>query len=311
MADSSGGPQFGERAAYGPNDHCYRHPDRQSFTLCQRCGKTICPDCQTASSVGVFCPDCVKAHSATRAQRASRSLRVGGRVLAGSSTPVVTYTIMAMCAVVFVGQMLLHEVTTTLWYSPVYSLPQQFEPWRMVTAMFTHSTSAIFHILFNMYALWLFGRQLEHFLGRLYFIVLYVFAGVGGSLAVMFWGYTGMDALRTATVGASGAIFGILAAMLVAMRASQVNVRSLAVLIAINFAIGFIPGVNISWQAHLGGMIVGAATMAVLLKFRGPRQRSKRIIALVLLGAVLVALSFAYFFVNPLFLFPPVTVLQG
>lgn len=230
--------------------------------------------------------------------------------MASSETPVVTYTIMIVSLIVFVGQMLFREVTTTLWYSPLYSLPEQFEPWRMITAMFTHSTGAIFHILFNMYALWLFGRQLERFVGRLNFTVLYFLAGLGGSLAVMFWGYTGLDALRTATVGASGAIFGILAAMLVAMRAQRVNITSLAVLLAINFAIGFIPGVNISWQAHLGGMIVGAATMALLLKFRGPRHRAGRIGSLIALTAVLVALSFAYFAANPLSMLDPAIMLQ-
>ena len=59
---SSGGsvPQFGERADYGPEDVCYRHPDTPSFTLCQRCGRTICSQCQTVSSVGVLCPECVR-----------------------------------------------------------------------------------------------------------------------------------------------------------------------------------------------------------------------------------------------------------
>src|SRR5690606_397956 len=108
----------------------------------------------------------------------------------------------------------------------------------MLTSMFTHSTGSFFHILFNMYALWLFGRELERILGRGLFLSVYLLAGLGGSLFVMLWGYTGIDAFRTPVVGASGAIFGVLGATLVALKTARVSTTSLAVLIGINFAIG-------------------------------------------------------------------------
>ncbi|MBL3685384.1 rhomboid family intramembrane serine protease [Leucobacter zeae] len=302
MANGSG-PAFGERVEYGPDDVCYRHRGTHSFTLCQRCGRTICPECQVVSAVGVLCPDCVRATQPGASARAARSARVTGRRLAALDAPV-TYGIMALCAIVYIGQMLTHyfgadEVTLLLWYAPLYSLPDVFEPWRMVTAMFTHSTGFIFHILFNLYALWLFGRNLEQMIGRWSYLMLYLFAGVGGSLGVMFWGYADPQSVLIPTVGASGAIFGVLAATLVAFRAAKVNATSLAVLIAINFGIGLIPGASISWQAHLGGMIVGAATMSVLLATRGPRKKSQRVLGLVGVGAVLVALSCAYFVALP------------
>lgn len=308
---SSGGgsaPQFGERAEPGPDDFCYRHKDRPSFTLCQRCGRTICADCQTVSSVGVLCADCVKAAQPGAAQRVGRTARVTARRLGDREKPVITYGIMIACAVVFAAQWIgvwaaQNAVTQALWYAPLYSLPQVFEPWRMLTSIFTHSTGFLLHILFNLYALWLFGRGLEQMLGRLWFTVLYLFAGVGGSLGVMFWVYFAPDpvlALQTPTVGASGAIFGLLTATLVAYRAHRVNVTSLAVLIAINFAIGLMPGASISWQAHLGGMIVGALTTWVLLATRGPRKKTVRVWAMIGLGVALVALSFAYFLLLPL-----------
>ena len=309
MANGSG-PAFGERVEYGPNDVCYRHPRVHSFTLCQRCGRTICPDCQNVSAVGVLCPDCARQTRSGPAKRAARATRVTGRRLAASSTPV-TYGIMIVCALVYVAQLLSHYfgadgVTFALWYAPLYSLPSDlfglptsFEPWRMVTVMFTHSTGFIFHILFNLYALWLFGRNLEGIIGRVQFLVLYLFAGVGGALGVMFWVYVDPSSINQPTVGASGAIFGVLAATLVAFRASRVNVTSLAVLIAINFGIGLLPGANISWQAHLGGMIVGAATMGVMYALRGPRKRTRRIVSLVGLGVVLAALGCAYFVALP------------
>lgn len=302
MSNESG-PAYGERVEPGPDDVCYRHPGVRSFALCQRCGRTICGDCQVVSPVGVLCPECTKEMRAPATQRAARSTRVAGRRIAAMDAPV-TYGVMILCGVIFIAQWLSatfggNEVTAALWYAPLYSMPGVFEPWRMLTVMFTHSPSFIFHILFNLYALWLFGRNLEQTIGRGAFAVLYVFAGIGGSLGVMMWAYADPQSLVAPTVGASGAIFGVLAATLVTMRAARVNITSLAVLIAINFAIGFIPGAAISWQAHLGGMVVGAVTMWVLLATRGPRRRKQRIAGLVGLGVLLVLASGAYFVVAP------------
>lgn len=279
-----------------------------SFTLCQRCGKTICPDCRVNSPVGVLCKECVRDAQPRTSQRVARSARATGRRVASTDAPVVTYGIMIVSALVFAAQLISRyfgdgAVTALLWYAPLYSLPPEifsFEPWRMVTMMFTHSTGFLLHILFNMYALWLFGRNLEQVLGRVTFALLYLFAGIGGGLGVMFWVYADPTSINVPTVGASGAIFGVLAATLVALRAARANITSLAVLIAINFGIGLLPGASISWQAHLGGMVVGALTTWALLATRGPRLRSRRILALVGIGAVLVLLTFAYFFVLPL-----------
>ena len=305
MSRDASGPQFGERAEYGPDDICFRHPDRQSFTLCQRCGRTICADCQHVSAVGVLCTDCVKQTQPSVAQRAKRSTRVTARRLAAPGTPVVTYSIMVLCGLVFAAQVLSanfgdNEVTRALWYAPLYSMPQLFEPWRMLTAMFTHSTGFVFHILFNMLALWLFGRNLEQMIGRGAFLLLYLFSGLGGSLVVMLWAYVDVQSLQVATVGASGAIFGLLTATLVAYKAARVNVTSLAVLIAINFAIGLLPGASISWQAHLGGMIVGGLTMWVLLSTRGPRKKNARVAVLIAIAAVLCIASGLFLVAPPI-----------
>ena len=303
MTPNGPGPAFGERAVYGPDDVCYRHPGAHSFTLCQRCGRTICAECQVTSPVGVLCPECVKQTSPGVSKRAARNARVAGRRVAALDTPV-TYTVMAVSALVFVAQLLGSYfggdgVTRALWYAPFYSLPSAFEPWRMLTVVFTHSTGFIFHILFNLYALWLFGRNLEQMIGRWAFLALYLLSGIGGSLGVMLWAYAAPASVMSPTVGASGAIFGVLAATLVAFRAARVNVTSLAVLLAINFGIGFIPGTAISWQAHLGGMLIGALTMWALLATRGPRFRARRTLALVGIAALLVAASFAYFVAIP------------
>lgn len=238
------------------------------------------------------------------ASRAQRSSRVTIRKLTAPGTPIVTYAIIALCVLVYIGQIISvnfgdNGVTASLWYAPLYSFPSQFEPLRMLTAMFTHSTGFVFHILFNLYALWLFGRNLEQMLGRQLYALLYVFAGIGGSLGVMLWAYVDPNTVLVPTVGASGAIFGVLAATLVAHKAAQVNITSLAVLIGLNFAIGLLPGAAISWQAHLGGIVVGALTMWVILNTRGPRKARARTWSLVAVGVALVLLSGSYFVVTP------------
>lgn len=324
---TTGGPSYGERAEYGETDVCYRHPGRQSFTLCQRCGRTICPECQIASPVGVLCRDCVKQTAAgpKGAARVRRSARVAGRRFAALEYPVTT-SIIALNVVIFALQLISHYfgsdgITRSLWYVPTYSLADgvhqvapgaldgypdgaylnaEFEPWRMLTVMFTHSVGFIPHILFNMLALYMFGRNLEQLIGKWRFLALYLLAGIGGSLGVMLWGYADTSGLFTPTVGASGAIFGVLAATVVAFRSMNANVSSLVVLLAINFGIGFMPGANISWQAHLGGMVVGALAMWIIVQTRGPRLRTRQIVGLVALGALLVALACAYLVVSPL-----------
>lgn len=322
---TTSGPSYGERAEFGADDVCYRHPDRHSFTLCQRCGRTICAECQVTSAVGVLCRDCVKQTSGAQGIRgASRSARVAGRRLAALESPV-TLAIIAVNVVVFALQLLSYYfgsdgVTKALWYAPLYSLPNgvyalppelgaglsegalfraEFEPWRMLTVMFTHSVTFLPHILFNMFALFLFGRNLEQMIGRWRFLVLYVCAGLGGSLGVMLWSYAQPASAFTPTVGASGAIFGVLAATLVAFKAMRTNVTSLAVLLGINFAIGFMPGSSVSWQAHLGGMIVGALVMWIIVRTRGPRLKTQQLTSLVVLGVALVVLACAFFAVHP------------
>lgn len=303
-------PRFGERAEYGPEDVCYRHPQVHSFTLCQRCGHTICPDCQVVSAVGVLCSGCVKETQPGTAQRTARAARVTGRRFAQLQYPV-TMVIIAVNVLVFVVQLIgrwffSNGVTAALAYMPLFSLPSvnlppgyEFEPWRMVTSMFAHDSSFVFHILFNMFALWLFGQNLERLLGRLQFAVLYLLAGLGGSLGVMFWVYVDPSSLFVWTVGASGAIFGVMAATLVVFRAANVSVKSLVVLIAVNLGIGFLPGTAISWQAHLGGMLVGALVTWIMVVLKGPKRKVQRIIALSILAVVLIALCLSYFAVLP------------
>ncbi|MCE7481574.1 rhomboid family intramembrane serine protease [Microbacterium profundi] len=284
------------------DNFCYRHPDRQSFVLCQRCMRTICPECQTQAAVGVICPECMKAERGSRTPAQKRAQRQwGGRSRArGSLTavqsgrPMMTYAIIAVTA--FVGLLQLipgFDVTGLLLFHVGYLFPDlsglPFQPWRLITAVLVHS--GIWHIGLNMLALWMIGRSLEPMLGRWRFLALYVLGGLGGSVAV------GIISPGTATVGASGAVFALFGALLVIGLHLGANMTGLFVLLGINLVIGFVPGFNIAWQAHVGGAAVGALVGLIVLRTRKRSQRKWQILLLIALAALLLA---AVFIVPPI-----------
>ena len=260
-----------------PENFCYRHPDRQSFVLCQRCLRTICPECQTQAAVGVICPECMQEQqrSATPAQRtAERRWRRSGVVAAGSGRPVVTYAIIGVAAAVYVLQFLFGNVITrALGFYAGALYPQltggPFEPWRLLTASVAHSS--LWHVGLNMLALWMIGRSLEPLLGRARFLTLYVLSALGGSVAVA------LLAPGSFVVGASGAIFGIFGALIIIARHIGSQITGILIVLGINLAIGFIPGMGISWQAHVGGLVTGAVIGLIYARTRAPRQRPLQI----------------------------------
>ena len=182
-------------------------------------------------------------------------------------------------------------VTERLLYAGVYSIPGNFEPWRMLTSVFVHSTGLIFHVALNMYTLWIFGQLLEGLLGRWRFLALYLISGLAGSVGVLWLGDP-----RTGVVGASGAIFGLMGAFLVVQRRLGGQTTQLLVLLGINLVIGFVPGLNIAWQAHLGGLVGGALVGLIFVETRKRSQQALQVWLLIALTAVLIALSFRYFY---------------
>jgi membrane associated rhomboid family serine protease len=263
-----------------PANYCYRHPDRQSFVLCQRCGRTICPDCQTQAAVGVHCPECVKEARGTAPRRPSM---IKGSLRSTRDQPVVTWSIIGLCVVVYVLQLLPNSpVTGLLLYYPPFTYT---EPWRMITALFVHSQTSLLHILFNMYSLFIFGPIIERMLGRGRYLALYLLSGLGGSVAVL------LIAPTTPVVGASGAIFGLLGAFFVIQRRLGGNNIQILIVIGLNLVIGFLPGTNIAWQAHVGGLITGAAVAFVYLKTRRADQRTIQIAGVTGVFVALVALT--------------------
>jgi membrane associated rhomboid family serine protease len=277
-------------------NYCYRHPDRQSFVLCQRCLRTICAECQTPAPVGVICPECMAQHSkdAAASQRAARenSPRTARTwvprrrtATAYDSRPLATYTIIAITVVAYLTQLIPGSpIANWLYLQGPFVMPGTafpFEPWRMLTVLFVHAS--IFHVGFNMLALWMIGQSLEPLLGHWRFVTLYLLSGFGASVAVV--------ALSPGqqVVGASGAIFGLFGALLIIGRHIGAPIGGIAVVIGINLVFTFLPGSGIAWQAHVGGLITGAVAGLIFARTRSRQQRALQIGLLVALFLALCA----------------------
>ena len=197
--------------------------------------------------------------------------------MANDGSPVVTYALMVVTALVFVAQLLLGPVVdeSVSYYPPFTAI----EPWTMITSLFGHLS--FFHIASNMFSLYIFGRILEPHLGRWRFLALYLISGFGGSVAVL------LIAPDVSVAGASGAIFGLLGAFFIMQRRLGGNSSQIVILIVLNLAIGFLPGVRIAWQAHVGGLIIGAVVALILV---ATRDRKQRVLQVVLISGVVVVL---------------------
>lgn len=257
--------------------YCYRHPDRESYVLCQRCGRTICGECQTQAAVGVHCPECVREARQGAPRTKPRAVAAFSRT---STQPVVTYSIIAVCVVLFLLQLIPGSPVTR--YLSYYPLLTQVEPWTMLTSVFVHGSP--FHLLVNMFSLFIFGAILERLVGRARFLALYLVAGLGGSVAVL---YLSPD---RGVLGASGAIFGLFGAFFIIQRRLGGNNVQILVLLGLNLAIPFfVPG--ISWQAHVGGLVTGLAVALVYLRTRRPNQRTAQFLMVAGIALVLIVAS--------------------
>jgi len=248
-----------------------------SYVRCQRCGRPTCPECQRQAAVGIHCVDCVA--EAARALPTTRTA-LGGVRHAGR--PVVTLTLIGLCVVSFVLQLVVPTWTARWLFSPVLGF---YEPWRFLTAAFLHSPGQYLHIVFNMVALWFVGPTLENTLGRARYITLYLMSAVGGAVGSVLLA-TATHSWTTGSVGASGAVFGLFGAILVVSMRLGGDVRGILVLIGINLALGFVMA-NIAWQAHVGGLVTGALLAAAYAYAPPDRRRLVAVAAPLAVGALL------------------------
>jgi len=270
---------------------CYRHPGRETAVSCSNCGRPICPDCMVYAAVGIKCPEC--AGQPTGARAATRKV---SRAAGGATGNVVTKTLIGVNVAVFLvsiaqgsGGLQPADSFVRDWALQAPAVADG-EWWRLVTSAFLHVN--LIHIGFNMLMLWWFGQALESALGRGRFIGVYLVSALAGSAGAL------LLSPDSYTLGASGAVFGILGAGLVLER-RQIYVfgGGALVVIMLNLAFTFLGPGNISVGGHLGGLIGGMlAVLGLSAAGRHPVYgRLDPLTVLTLLGLAAASVLVAYF----------------
>lgn len=251
---------------------CYRHPGRETGIRCTRCERPICPECMVNASVGFQCPDCVRGGSGTgHAPTANQPRTLAGGTIEGDPH-LVTKVLIGLCFALFLVQLSVGDSFTDRFdligqaYVPALGSVEgvaEGQWYRLLTAVFLHVD--YFHILSNMLSLWIFGRYVEEALGRTRYITLFVLSGLSGSALAYL-----IDAPNQPSLGASGAIFGVFGALAVLMRRQRYDMRPIAAMMVIMLIVTF-GWSNVSWEAHIGGLVGGAVIGFAMV--HAPRER--------------------------------------
>jgi membrane associated rhomboid family serine protease len=249
---------------------CYRHPGRETYLSCVRCGRPSCPDCLRSAPVGQQCVECV--HEGNRGVRTPKAV-FGGSLVSGATA---TWVLVGLNVVVYLGEWVYPKIVNYLdmvgaSYDP--TLHQNVgvadgQAYRLITSAFVHEPGLTGYgpvdIIFNMWALIIVGPSIEHMLGRLRYLAVYLISGIGGSVAFYF-----LAPANEAALGASGAIFGLFGAWFVLSRRQGLSSRGVVMVIGLNLVLDFVfPG--IAWQAHVGGLLAGCLLTAAYVY--APRQ---------------------------------------
>ena len=273
--------------SYEPR-YCYRHPDRETGLSCSECGRPICYECMTPAPVGIRCPE----HSgkpqgvqrvtsaATRAATGLGSRRVNAVTMALIGLNVLVYA-----AELAAGGDISGRNNTIYEHGALYGpLVAAGDWWRLITSAFLHYGP--FHLAINMYSLYFAGSILEQVIGRWRFALLYLVSGFAGAAGALFW------SPNIPTVGASGAIFGVLGALFVLERRGHIATGGqVAGLIVLNLIFTFALSSVISVGGHVGGLIGGFVLMLALVRFRHRWQLSVAAAAVVAAAAFILAYS--------------------
>ncbi|MBE7325972.1 rhomboid family intramembrane serine protease [Nocardioides sp. Y6] len=307
-------PSVGPSTSPSGVPHCYRHPGRETYIRCQRCERHVCPECMRDAAVGFQCPECVA--------RGAKETRSGRALLGGrrSENPQATSLGLAgVNLVIWVAVLVTGGATSWLadrlmlsplgrcvvgdgsqWYPNVdgaglcATLPGASWQsgladgawWQVLTHGFVHVD--LWHLALNAVGLMILGPPVEQAMGRLRFLALYLLATLtaGATIFVFAPPYS-------ATLGASGGVFGLMGALLVLSVRFRGDVRGLVTLLVLNAVITFaVPG--ISWQGHLGGFVGGALAAAVLVYApRGERRSLWQWLGFALIAVVVLAVFVA------------------
>jgi len=275
---------MGEATKYihPPMAVCYRHPGRETNVQCSNCGRSICPDCMTVTPVGMRCPEC--ARERTRVKRISPGLRAG---VAPATYALIAINVIAFIAEVGAGSSLsAFQGGGSIFRDGALNGPAvaDGECYRIVTAGFLHA--GILHIAFNMFALYILGTLLEPGIGTPRFLAVYFVSLLAGSFGAL------LITPDSFTVGASGAVFGLMSAAFIIARHRGVEQLAGQIGFFIIINIFFTLGVgNISVGGHFGGLIGGAlcALLIVLAERRVRRPVELEILGMLALAVISVA----------------------
>ncbi|HEY7836319.1 MAG TPA: rhomboid family intramembrane serine protease [Solirubrobacteraceae bacterium] len=260
---------------------CYRHPNRETGVSCSNCGRPICPDCMTTTPVGMRCPECSRQRTKVKSVRDI------------ATVPRVTYALIAMNVIVFLteqGQLTLFGtgihgtvIAEGVLYREAIAVGHDY--YRLVSAGFLHEN--LLHIGFNMYLLYILGVRLEPTIGSARFAAIYVTSLLAGSFGALL-------ATPAPSLGASGAVFGLMGAAAVDLRARGFSVMQSGIggLIILNLVLSFSLA-NISVGAHVGGLIGGALAALAIRTADGRRAPALGFLACLLISAIAVAASVA------------------
>jgi membrane associated rhomboid family serine protease len=269
---------------------CYRHPGRESYVSCVRCGRHACPDCLRSAAVGQQCVDCVReGHQDSRPARAV----FGGTP---SRTAIVTWSLLAVNVILYLVELAKPSLADS-WSLLGYASPSGLPPYqgiasgqwyRLITSAFLPptGTTGLFDIAFNMWALFVVGPSLERLLGWLRYLSVYVLSAIGGGVA-----YYLVVPPNQSALGASGAIFGLFAAWFVVARRLRLNTGGIVTIIVINLVFSFVYHSSIAWQAHIGGLITGGLITAAYAYAPRKQRTATQVVATVVILAILGAIA--------------------
>lgn len=257
---------------------CYRHPDRDTGIRCTRCERPICPECMISASVGFQCPECVREGSGTGHHPAANTPRTiaGGSVTADPH--LVTKILIGINLAVFLLGYIVPPLVVRMEllgrYVEFLGAPVEGvstgQYYRLLTSVFLHVE--VWHIAGNMIGLWVIGGPLEAALGRVRYLTVYLLSGLGASALVYL-----LSPPNTPTLGASGAVFGLLGATVVLVRRLRYEMRPVVTMVVLMLVLTFVPiggGLSVSWQAHVGGLVTGALLGVGLLRPATGRNRT-------------------------------------
>ncbi|UEA61525.1 rhomboid family intramembrane serine protease [Gordonia otitidis] len=280
---------------------CYRHPDRPTLLSCSRCGRSACPECLEPAAVGQHCVECRRGDGTQRAAPAAVGAQTISSPAVARRSPIGTYALIAVNVVIF-ALCVIQAKSFDAGLAPLFQhgdLVRAYvadgEYWRLLTAGFLHFTVA--HIALNMISLYILGRDLEAALGLGRYLMVYFIALFGGSAAVMLF-----EAANVRSAGASGAIYGLMGAVLVVVLKAKVSPTGVITIIVINLVFSVtMPGISLA--AHVGGLVFGAAATAAIIYLPGvvlsresrTQQNASRVgwIALVVLLVIAIGLGVA------------------